>query len=314
MINQFLKYLQLELNRSPKTIDAYGRDLRQFESFLRKGDGELTELQTITSREIRQWLAAEARAGISPRSLRRKTQSLRAFYRWMMKRGIIKNNPAAETTLAKTAKHLPEFVLPDRLEGILSQPFDSDNEIEAREHLIINLLYSTGMRRAELLALNDSDINLTTGEARLTGKRNKQRVVPLLPSLIREIQGWQSLRDRIYPREGDSPLLVTEHGRMSESLLYKICKGILSQTGATRLGPHTLRHSFASAMVDSGADLNSVREILGHESLATTQIYTHLSFNRLTGDYRKAHPRNFPSRSSDSTFPDSKESGEYDEK
>jgi len=293
---EFLDYLRLELNRSEKTVGAYALDLRQFVSFLSsRPEAEATPadelLASVCTRDIRSWLASEARDGVQPRSLRRKTQSLRAFYRWMLKRGKVNVNPATDITLAKTPRHLPEFALPSSLEAILAEPYDSANEDEARTHLILHMLYATGMRQAELLAIDDNDINFTSAEIRVTGKRNKQRVIPVAPQLLDEIRTWQSLRDSIYPDHDCAALFITRHGRMSKDMLYKTCRSILSRTGATRLGPHTLRHSFASAMVDAGADLNAVREILGHESLATTQIYTHLSFGRLTADYLRAHPR-----------------------
>lgn len=302
IIAQFIQYLRLELNRSEKTTDAYGLDLRQFADYLISGADERERdhlLTGATTSEIRAWLASEAREGVQPRSLRRKTQSLRAFYKWLLRRDVIRSNPADDIILAKTPRHLPEFAQPTQLEDYLDTPYDKGDEDATLRHLVINILYSTGMRQAELLAINDSDINHTTSEVRITGKRDKQRIIPLPPPLLDEITAWQRLRDNNYPDRPTTALLTHRGKRLSKKKLYLICREMLQLTGATRLGPHTLRHTFATAMVDAGADLNAVREILGHESLSTTQIYTHLSFSRLSADYVKAHPRANPKKTSD---------------
>lgn len=328
LIEQFLLYLRRELNRSELTVRAYGQDLRQWEEWMGCGPNAdspgLSHLDdnSFTPRDIRAWLGTLAEQGISPVSIRRKTQSLRAFFRWAMKRGLLRTNPAADIILAKSSRHLPEIVTAAEMERILScpdspsfrpelsdtpdlsTPSDQSNPSaisdlnpmsayrEARAHLIVNILYSLGLRRAELLALSDSDINPHTLEARIHGKRNKTRIVPIPPTLYEEILAVRQLRDELFP-DLPTPRYVISgaSGQVSATTVAREVGRALEGTNATRRGPHTLRHTFATVMLDDGADLDAVREMLGHTSLATTQIYTHLSFRQMMSNYRTAHPR-----------------------
>lgn len=284
LIESFGQYCRLELNRSSLTVDAYCRDLRQF-------CGQVPDLCGVTSGEIRGWLAEEARQGVKPVSLRRKTQSLRAFYRWLLRQGVVNRNPAAEVTLAKVPKPLPQFAKDSELEELLSQPAATFGQ--RRSHLAVNMIYSLGLRQAELLGVRDSDITERAdgAEIRISGKRDKQRVLPLPKPLLEEIRAWQQERDLRYP---DAPqpkaLMGGAHGAISKQTLYVMVKDMLVPVAAAKKSPHTLRHSFATAMVSAGADLDAVREMLGHASLATTQIYTHLSLADLRTNYA-AHPR-----------------------
>lgn len=284
LIERFSQYCRLELNRSALTVDAYCRDLLQF-------GGKVSDLCGATSGEIRGWLAEEAGKGVKPVSLRRKTQSLRAFYRWLLRQGMIARNPAAEVTLAKAPKPLPQFAKDSELEALLAIPPETFEQ--RRSHLAVNMIYSLGLRQAELLGVHDTDITERAdgAEIRITGKRDKQRVLPLPASLLEEIRAWQSERDSRYP---DAPvpraLMGGRHGAISKQTLYVMVKDMLVSVAAAKKSPHTLRHSFATAMVSAGADLDAVREMLGHASLATTQIYTHLSLSDLRSNYA-AHPR-----------------------
>lgn len=284
LLKSFGAYLEAEMRASRNTTDAYLRDLRQFAEW-RGGT-----LWPCATNDVREWIGHTADGGASPTTLRRKTQSLRAFYRWGMRLGHFISNPAADVLLAKRRKRLPEFIREEELDKMLDADHDA---FEAeRAHIAVSMLYSLGLRQAELLAMNDTDINMSMMEVRVRGKRNKERVLPLPPELATEIRHWQEVRDRRYPDlESPAPLLAGAHGRMSKTTLYRVVTGALAGVKAGRKSPHMLRHSFATAMVNDGADLDAVRELLGHESLATTQIYTHLSFSELLDNYRGSHPR-----------------------
>lgn len=300
MIEEFLRYLYLELNRSLLTAEAYGRDLREFARSQKQSDIDPAK---VTTAQIRNWIGEMAANGTSATTLRRKTQSLRAFFRWAMKRGYRADNPAADVALAKKARHLPDFVPDADMSHLLddnrhdaSGPASFSYE-EARLHIVLNLFYTLGLRRAELIALTDADVNLDSLEIKVTGKRNKQRVLPLSPELGREIAQWQTIRDARAATQtterpaGPSYLIPGTKGPISESTVYKMVREALGTTTTGRPSPHTLRHSFATAMLNGGADLDAVREMLGHTSLSTTQIYTHLSFKELLSNYNGAHPR-----------------------
>lgn len=297
-IDDFISYLRFELNRATLTAEAYERDIRQFAEWINPTDSpEGFHPEDVTSSDIRAWLASLSRNGISARSLRRKAQSLRAFFRFLLKRGLTSKNPTSDLTLPKLPKNLPDMVRTDEIEAILkseenSMAYSSDNEKEVRQHLIIEMLYSLGIRRAELIAINDADISHSAGEIKVTGKRAKQRIIPVPIKLLDDIARWQRLRDSIWPdMPHPRPLFAVKGKRISPSQVYSAVKSGLATTSARKKSPHSLRHSFASAMLNEGADLNSVKEFLGHSSLSTTQIYTHISFAEMKKAYENAHPR-----------------------
>lgn len=301
MFDEFLKYLRYELNRSPHTVEAYRRDLEQFVGWLTDDGARSFDAPSVTTGDIRAWIARRA-AVDSAATLRRKTQSLRSYFRWLMRRKEVPTNPATDVVLAKKPRRLPEFVREQQMEDLLSIPTSekgaqsaspsADNlYIETRDHLIVNILYSTGLRQAELLGLNDNDINFSSREAKVTGKRNKQRLIPMPEELLNEIRRWILLRDSIMPPQHPQPLFPGREGRISKMQLYRIVRDKLSATDSPAKSPHVLRHTFATSMLNHGANLDTVREMLGHASLSTTEIYTHLSFEQLREAYRTAHPR-----------------------
>lgn len=289
-IDSFLEYLRLELNRSPLTVEAYGRDLREMTDTLCGGDPQA--LATITSRDLRRWLADMGRRGLSARTLRRKTQAARSLFRYMRKRGLRTDNPAADITLARPPHPLPAYVRSDEMEQLLADPPAGPDPVrDMRDNLILEMLYGCGLRQAELLALTDPDIHAET--ITVHGKGSKTRIMPLPPALREAIDRWRKTRDSIYSRlDSPAPLIPgRDGGPLSKSMLYKIVHARLESTSAERRSPHTLRHTFATALVNGGAGINSVKEMLGHSSLSTTQIYTHLDFTRMRADYTAAHPR-----------------------
>lgn len=291
MISEFLEYLELELNRSHLTAEAYGRDLRDFASFLGK-DEEMNDAAEVTSADVRAWLADMARNGLSPRSLRRKTQAARAFFRWIRKQGEISNNPAAEVQLAKIGRKLPEFVREQEMEEILDNPIlGGDPSLNIRNKLIINILYSCGIRRDELAKITDADVDFHQKEIRVHGKRDKTRIIPVADELLKEIKEWQTVRNSLYSFPSPAPLICSKRGRLTGRAIYEIVHKLLMATGATHKSPHSLRHTFATSLLNNGAEINSVKELLGHASLQSTQIYTHLTFSDMKKAYDSAHPR-----------------------
>lgn len=290
-LREFLRYLRLELYRSDHTVEAYSSDLRGFNDFLHNSgvpqdDAGFFVPDAVTTADIREWVAALSESGIGNTSLRRKIQSLRAFFKFLVKRGILSSSPAAAIPLPKKSRHLPEVASSSEVEKVIS------GEQSALKSLALELLFGCGLRRSELLSITDESVNPYSRELRILGKGNKERVIPLTDGILGRIQEWQRLRDEEYP-DLPSPrkLMVTRSGGMSASTLYRIVHEAMEPTTASRKSPHTLRHSFATTLLNSGADINSVKELLGHSSLAATEIYTHVAFADLKKDYGKAHPR-----------------------
>ena len=295
MLNQFINYLLFERNRAKLTVEAYRNDISQFSEWLGIEDSEKTDFESVSSSDVRAWLASLAREGNSPRTIRRKAQSLRALFIWMVKTGKIKVSPLRDMPLPKVPRHLPDIVKAEEIETAIKTGRENTDESEIRsimEVLIVEMLYSLGLRRAELVSLNDSDVSIQDAEIKITGKRSKQRIVPLPQTLLDKITNWQQLRDKkIENQTQDSPLFILKGQRIKDSQVYYIVKKFFSNSSAKKKSPHALRHSFASGMLNGGANLDSVREFLGHASLATTQIYTHISLNEIKKAYNNAHPR-----------------------
>lgn len=290
LTEDFIRYLDVEQRCSRHTSEAYRRDLTQFAEWCCGIHSKDFSPETVTTNDIRAWIGTLADSGMSSTSLRRKLQSLRAFYRWGQRQKLFEKNPASDVVLTKKKKKLPDFVSPDDVESLLA---DGNCDFRSiRQHLILEMLYGLGLRQAELLSLTDADISHGSSEIRVTGKRNKQRVLPLPEKLAETIREWQTVRDEQYPElESPRPLIAGPHGALSKNQLYRIVHDSMKGVAASRKSPHTLRHSFATAMLNNGANLDSVRELLGHASLATTQIYTHLSINELLSNYHSGHPR-----------------------
>ncbi|MCM1005461.1 MAG: tyrosine-type recombinase/integrase [Prevotella sp.] len=298
MIGKFLAYLTLEVNASKCTVSAYGTDLRQLSQWLRGENVKNTEeadFTSVTLSDLRAWLAHLGLQGLSARTMRRKALSVRTFYRFLLREGVVSHSPASDLTLPKLGKPLPALIKEDELEKIVSdEAFATDDWQACRDSLIIDILYSTGLRRSELVALKDRDLDFARCEMRVLGKRRKERIVPLAPQLIERMKHYLRLRKEQWPEPvagANGAFLLTNQGLpMNNTALWRIVKVELSSTTGKKT-PHTLRHTFATSLLRDGAEINSVKELLGHSSLATTQIYTHLSFSELQHNYKLAHPR-----------------------
>lgn len=291
-IDQFLQYIAYERNLSPLTVKAYADDLHQLADFLTQGAAEFHHA-SVTPSDLRAWMVHLSGLGDGARTVRRKMQAARTFFKWLVKMGEIQANPAADIELAKVPKRLPQFVREEGVDAVLDAPLPQEADFtEVRDRLIVDLLYSTGIRRAELIGLLDRNVDTVQCLMKVRGKRDKERIVPFGEELRLLIERYRALRADV-GAEGADELLVTEKGRaLYPSLVYKVVHGSLAQAGVTgKKSPHVLRHSFASAMLNHGAELNSVKELLGHESLAATQVYTHITFSELKNNYKHAHPR-----------------------
>lgn len=274
MFDKFLQYTRYERNLSPLTVKAYGSDLRQFGDFLTGGKRPL-EPRSVTASDVRAWMVDLARRHDGARTMRRKIQALRAYYKWLLRRGDVAADPTAGLELAKLPRVLPCYLRESTLDALLDSPVDTADYEAVRDRLVVMMLYDTGMRRAELIGLRDAAVDTARGELKVHGKRDKDRIVPFGPELARAITLYRQLRDRQVARGCEAFFLTAKGAPLYPSLVYRVVHQALQQAGGTgKLSPHVLRHSFASAMLNNGADIDSVKQLLGHESLAATQVYT----------------------------------------
>ncbi|WP_036383129.1 tyrosine-type recombinase/integrase [Muricauda sp. MAR_2010_75] len=292
-VQAFISYLQLEKNYSKHTIQAYGMDIREFSSFCAKHHDAVSIID-IGYPMVRNWIVHLSTNEVSNRTINRKISSLRAYYRFLLKVGEISASPLAKHKALKTQKKVEVPFSEHEMEEILGEiPFADDFE-GTRDKLIIELLYATGMRRAELVNLKLADIDFSTNTLKVLGKRNKERILPLLPSTTVHLKTYLESRAKLEEVKDAAFLLLTNGGlKIYETLVYRTINKYFSLVSPkVKKSPHILRHTFATHLLNRGADLNSVKELLGHSSLASTQVYTHNSIAELKKVHQKAHPRN----------------------
>ena len=291
LIDSFLDYLRYERNYSNYTIEAYSKDLRQFEEYVKMNKDNRFVPEEVDADLVRCWIVSLMDEKISPVSVNRKLSSLKSFFKFLMKQGSISVNPLRLITGPKTKKPLPYFVRDKEMELLLDgDGFDEDFE-GVRDRLILEMLYDTGVRRSELVGLQDIDIDYDAMLIKVTGKRNKQRLIPFAERLKNLMLAYTEVRNREVGA-GSGWFFVRKNGeQLSTGILYTIVKKKLSDIPTlAKCSPHVLRHSFATSMLNNGAELNAVKELLGHSSLASTSIYTHTTFEELKKVYH-AHPR-----------------------
>jgi integrase/recombinase XerC len=269
------------------------RDLRQWAEFATGGHVEQLDAQSVTTSDIRLWVAKLSRDGDSPRTLRRKLSALRAFYAYLIKRHGFTSNPAADIHSPKADKPLPVYVRQNEMAALLADDFDAGDFTEVRNRLILLMFYSTGMRTTELETLLDTNVNTQRGELKVLGKRNKERIIPFGDELSEMITLYRQLRDTTVGGAPTNEFFVRPDGQpLYRQLIYRVVHSALQgRTVAPRQSPHVLRHTFAGDMLNNGADLFSVQQLLGHKSLETTQVYTHITYQELKNNYQLAHPR-----------------------
>jgi len=288
----FLQYLQLEKRYSPHTVKSYLNDLDQFNSFLSEQNLS-SDPELITSHDIRSWIVTLMDNNYSSVTVHRKISCLRGFYRYLRKEGKVKTDPLEKVVLPKRKKRLPVFVEEESLTRLLDNYDFGSDFAGIRNRTIIEMFYLTGMRRAELINLRTSDVDIDGALVKVTGKRNKQRIIPLLKSFTGRLEEYIRIRDENTVPGPEGWFFVNDKGnKLYDKYVYNTVKGYLSMvTTIEKKSPHILRHTFATHMLNRGADLNSIKEFLGHANLSATQIYTHNTFEKLKKIYKQAHPR-----------------------
>jgi len=290
-IEQFIRYLQFEKRFSPHTVTAYKNDLDQFSQYIVSFQSELLN---VTHQHVRTWIVSLMDDGIEARTINRKISSLRSFYKFLQREDLIGNSPMIYVRAPKIPKRLPIVITEQKMDNLLDAQDVFSNDFQGiRDRLIVELLYGTGMRLSELVNLSDHDINVYEQQIKVLGKRNKERIIPISNSLTKLIGDYQLHKLNQNFDTKSSALIVTNQGnKVYAKFVYRTVNLVLSFISThDKKSPHILRHSFATSLLNRGADLNAIKELLGHSSLAATQVYTHNSVEKLKSIYKQAHPK-----------------------
>ena len=290
-IPHFVDYLNLEKNYSPNTVMAYQKDLEEFQDYIHEVFAD-QDLKSVNYSQIRSWIITMVNKGLSNRSVNRKVSALNSFYKFLIKVGNIQTSPLAKHKALKVQKKVHIPFSEQEIHEVLSQDMEHDFTT-IRNKLIVELLYSTGMRRSELINLNLNDIDFDQKQVKVLGKRNKERYIPLIAPVMESLKVYLEEHQDYSKSTPSSPLFITIKGqRVYSTLVYRIVNEYFSTVSSkVKKSPHILRHSFATHLLNQGADLNAVKELLGHTSLAATQVYTHNNISELKKVYAKSHPR-----------------------
>lgn len=287
----FLDYLRYERNYSDCTIVAYSKDLDQFEAYVKANKEGIFDPAEIDADIVRNWIVFLLDEKISPVSVNRKLSSLKSFFKFLMTKGKIPGNPLRLVKGPKTGKPLPYFVKEKEMDLLLDSDEVDGNFESVRDHLMLEMLYDTGMRRSELIGVKNSDVDFDAMQIKVTGKRNKQRLIPFADRLKDLMLAYIEVRNREVGTESEWFFVRDNGTQLSAAIVYRVVKNKLSEIPTlAKRSPHVLRHSFATSMLNNGAKLNSVKELLGHSSLTSTSVYTHTTFEELKKVYH-AHPR-----------------------
>lgn len=289
---EFKDYLLLEKNYAKHTVTAYIHDLESFSKFIFK-EFQVDDVSSLTYNQIRNWMVSLIENGLTNRSINRKVSSLNTYYKYLLKIEIINVNPLATHKALKTQKKIQVPFSEEEVSNVLNNVQFSNDFEGVRDRLIIELFYATGIRRSELVNLKTSDVDFHNAVIKVLGKRNKERYIPLIGSVSETIENYLQLRLSLPHIENGQFLFLNSNGqKVSDSLVYNVVKNCFGQVSAkVKKSPHMLRHSFATHLLNEGANLNAVKELLGHTSLAATQVYTHNSIAELKKVYLTAHPR-----------------------
>lgn len=291
LTDSFLDYLRYERNYSDDTVKAYGEDIRQFQEF----GGEDVGLQSpseVVVDVVREWMIHLMNLGYATTSVNRKLSSLRSYYKYLLRRGEVKVDPLRKITGPKNKKNLPVFVKESEMNRLLDDENFGEGFEGCRDHLVIAMFYATGMRLSELIGLDDGDVDFAASVIKVTGKRNKQRLIPFGEELRVEMETYVKQRDESVLVRSDAFFVRKTGERLYPNIVRKIVTRNLSKVVTVKKrSPHVLRHTFATSMLNHEAELGAIKELLGHESLATTEIYTHTTFEELKKVYNQAHPR-----------------------
>jgi len=289
---RFIEYIKNVKRYSPHTIAAYQHDLDQFTAY-NASFYKVTELSQIDHLMIRSWLADLIEQGISPRTVNRKITTLKSWYKYLIKEGMLTENPMSKVTSPKVAKRLPVFVEKENMDKLFDSVPLGESFEGVRDRLIMELFYITGMRLSELVNIKTSDVDLVKQTVKVLGKRNKERIIPFTKRLCPLIERYLDLKNTITDSSEMNWFFITKSGKkIYQKLVYRVVKYYLSAvTTIDKKSPHVLRHTFATHMLNNGADLNAIKEILGHANLSATQIYTHNTIEKLKKVYNNAHPK-----------------------
>lgn len=291
MINEFLNYLKFERNRSDLTIKNYGEDLRAFKEFYGNLDSRLS-WKSVDSDIIRDWMESMMDKGNNATSINRRLSALRSFYRFALARKLVDKDPVHGVTGPKKGRPLPQFLKENEMDRLLDAGSWTEGFEDVRDRTIIMTFYETGIRLSELIGLDDCMVDFSNRQLKVTGKRNKQRVIPFGEELLATLRDYMKCRDKEVNRQSEALFVSAKGQRMTSSQVREAVKKNLSKVCTLKKRtPHVLRHTFATAMLNNKAGIESVKKLLGHESLSTTEIYTHTTFEQLKREYYSAHPR-----------------------
>ena len=291
MINEFLNYLKFERNRSDLTIKNYGEDLRAFKEFYGNLEG-CHSWKSVDSDIIRDWMESMMDKGNNATSINRRLSALRSFYRFALARKLVDKDPVHGVTGPKKGRPLPQFLKENEMDRLLDADSWTESFEDVRDRMVIMTFYETGIRLSELIGLDDSMVDFSNRQLKVTGKRNKQRVIPFGEELLATLRDYMKCRDKEVNRQSEALFVSAKGQRMTSSQVREAVRKNLSKVCTLKKRtPHVLRHTFATAMLNNKAGIESVKKLLGHESLSTTEIYTHTTFEQLKREYYSAHPR-----------------------
>ena len=291
LTDSFLDYLRYERNFSEKTVLAYGEDISQLREFAQEEIGDFNPAE-VTPELIREWIVSLMDKGYASTSVNRKLSSLRSFYKFLLKKKVVLVDPLRKITGPKNKKPLPSFLKENEMNRLLDDTDFGEGFEGCRDHLIIEMFYATGIRLSELIGLDDKDVDFSASLLKVTGKRNKQRLIPFGDELKEGMLEYVNVRNEQVLESGGAFFVRKNGERLYKNLVYNLVKRNLSKVVTLKKrSPHVLRHTFATTMLNNEAELGAVKELLGHSSLATTEIYTHTTFEELKKVYKQAHPR-----------------------
>lgn len=292
--DRFLKFLKFEKRYSSHTITAYSKDLEQFFEYIQK-NYECNNIKEVTHFYVRSWMVSLMDVKTHPKTVNRKISTLKSFFKFMLREKAVDRNPMTRVVAPKVPKKLPEYIQKDSMDFLLRHVDYGEGYEGIRNRTIIELLYNTGMRRAELTGLKEQSIDFGNETVKVLGKRNKERIIPLMPTMITLLKEYLTAKknqQKACKTENDFLLLDIKCKPMNDAAVYKIVKHHLAQaTTSSKKSPHILRHTFATHMLNNGADINAIKELLGHASLAATQVYTHNTIDKLKKIHKQAHPK-----------------------
>lgn len=291
LTDSFLDYLRYERNYAVSTVECYRAAVLELQKFGEESLGDLTP-SDVDAELVREWIASLMDKGCASTTINRKLSSVRAYYRFLLRKGEVAVDPLQKITGPKKKKRLPTFLRENEMNRLLDDVDFGEGFEGCRDHMIIEMFYATGMRLSELIGLDDKDVDFSASLIKVTGKRNKQRLIPFDKELGQSMQEYVNVRNEAVPARSEAFFVRKNGKRLYCSIVSCLVKRNLSKVVTVKKkSPHVLRHTFATAMLNNGADLSSIKELLGHESLATTEVYTHTTFEELKKVYNQAHPR-----------------------